>query len=86
VSPPSPPGAESRRLSELLARFEAPGVNTLVGGEPSVVWAEAEGSVVVDVDGNRYLDLTAGFGVAAVGHRHPRGSSAQSSWSAPKRA
>jgi 4-aminobutyrate aminotransferase-like enzyme len=72
VSPPSPPGPESRRLSELLARFEAPGVNTLVGGEPSVVWAEAEGSVVVDVDGNRYLDLTAGFGVAAVGHRHPR--------------
>jgi 4-aminobutyrate aminotransferase-like enzyme len=27
---------------------------------------------VLDVDGNRYLDFTAGFGVAAVGHRHPR--------------
>lgn len=26
----------------------------------------------MDVDGNRYLDLTSGFGVAAVGHRHPR--------------
>ena len=25
-----------------------------------------------DVDGNRYVDLTAGFGVAAAGHRHPR--------------
>lgn len=24
-----------------------------------------------DVDGNRYVDLTAGFGVAAVGHGHP---------------
>jgi 4-aminobutyrate aminotransferase-like enzyme len=70
--PMSPPGPESRRLSELLARFEAPGVNTLAGGEPSLVWAEAEGSTVTDVDGNRYLDLTAGFGVAAVGHRHPR--------------
>jgi 4-aminobutyrate aminotransferase-like enzyme len=26
---------------------------------------------VLDVDGNRYLDLTSGFGVALVGHRHP---------------
>ena len=25
-----------------------------------------------DADGNRYVDLTAGFGVAAAGHRHPR--------------
>jgi 4-aminobutyrate aminotransferase-like enzyme len=27
---------------------------------------------VRDVDGNRFVDLTSGFGVAAVGHRHPR--------------
>lgn len=66
------PGPRSRALSEDLARFEAPGVNTLVGGRPSIVWAEAVGSEVVDADGNRYLDLTSGFGVAAVGHRHPR--------------
>jgi 4-aminobutyrate aminotransferase/(S)-3-amino-2-methylpropionate transaminase len=26
---------------------------------------------VVDADGNRYVDLTSGFGVAFVGHRHP---------------
>jgi 4-aminobutyrate aminotransferase/(S)-3-amino-2-methylpropionate transaminase len=26
---------------------------------------------VVDSDGNRYVDLTAGFGVAFIGHRHP---------------
>jgi 4-aminobutyrate aminotransferase-like enzyme len=36
------------------------------------VWHEAKGSNVTDVDGNRYLDLTAGFGVAAIGHRHPQ--------------
>ncbi len=36
-----------------------------------MLWAEARGSNVVDIDGNRYIDLTAGFGVAAVGHRHP---------------
>jgi 4-aminobutyrate aminotransferase/(S)-3-amino-2-methylpropionate transaminase len=27
---------------------------------------------VEDADGNRYVDFTSGFGVAAVGHRHPR--------------
>ncbi len=37
-----------------------------------MLWAEAVGCNVLDVDGNRYVDLTAGFGVAAVGHRHPR--------------
>jgi 4-aminobutyrate aminotransferase/(S)-3-amino-2-methylpropionate transaminase len=36
-----------------------------------IVWVEAVGSNVVDADGNRYVDLTSGFGVALVGHRHP---------------
>ena len=35
------------------------------------LWEEAEGAHVRDVDGN-HIDLTSGFGVAAVGHRHPR--------------
>ena len=35
------------------------------------MWVEAVGSNVVDADGNRYVDLTSGFGVALVGHRHP---------------
>jgi 4-aminobutyrate aminotransferase-like enzyme len=37
-----------------------------------IVWVEACGANVVDADGNRYVDLTAGFGVAFVGHRHPQ--------------
>jgi hypothetical protein len=49
---------------------KAPGVNT-VGGGPSPLWREARGANVLDVDGNRYVDLTSGFGVALVGHRHP---------------
>jgi 4-aminobutyrate aminotransferase-like enzyme len=71
----APPGPRSRELSRDLGRFEAPGVNTLggpAGDEPAIVWAEALGANVLDADGNRYLDLTSGFGVAAVGHRHPR--------------
>ncbi len=37
-----------------------------------MIWAEAEGCRVVDADGREYLDLSGGFGVAALGHRNPR--------------
>ena len=39
--------------------------------ERRVIWAEAEGCRVVDGDGRRLLDLSGGFGVAALGHRNP---------------
>jgi 4-aminobutyrate aminotransferase-like enzyme len=67
-----PPGPRSRALSAALADLEAPGVNTIAGGHPSILWEEARGANVRDVDGNLYVDLTSGFGVAAIGHRHPR--------------
>jgi 4-aminobutyrate aminotransferase-like enzyme len=76
--PPSilfpPPGPRSRALAERLRTSEAPGINAQPAdpaAEPRIVWAEAAGTNVVDVDGNRYLDLTSGFGAAAIGHRHP---------------
>lgn len=37
-----------------------------------IVWSSASGENVEDVDGNRFVDLCAGFGVASVGHAHPR--------------
>jgi len=37
-----------------------------------LIWARAEGCRVWDEDGREYLDLSAGFGVAALGHRNPR--------------
>jgi hypothetical protein len=36
-----------------------------------VTWVEAEGCGVVGGDGRRLLDLSGGFGVAALGHRNP---------------
>ena len=36
-----------------------------------MIWARAEGCRVWDEDGREYLDLSAGFGVAALGHRNP---------------
>ena len=66
-----PPGPQARAAAARLGAAEAPGINTLVAGTTAMLWEEALGSNVLDIDGNRYLDLTAGFGVAAVGHRHP---------------
>jgi 4-aminobutyrate aminotransferase-like enzyme len=43
-------------------------ISTLSG----IAVARAEGSVVEDVDGNRFLDLAAGICVNALGHGHPR--------------
>jgi 4-aminobutyrate aminotransferase-like enzyme len=67
-----PPGPRARELAALLARLEAPGVNTVSAEEPPILWSQARGANVQDVDGNLYVDLTAGLGVAAIGHRHPR--------------
>jgi len=37
-----------------------------------VIWAKAEGCRVTLTDGRELLDLSGGFGVAALGHRNPR--------------
>ena len=40
--------------------------------EYPLVVEKAEGSLLWDVDGRRYIDFMAGIGVLNVGHRHPR--------------
>ncbi|MBN8612906.1 MAG: aspartate aminotransferase family protein [Deltaproteobacteria bacterium] len=75
----SPPGSLGASLIDVLARTECPALTSRRArrsersGAPQdpIVWREAVGSNVVDVDGNVYVDLTAGFGVAALGHRPP---------------
>jgi 4-aminobutyrate aminotransferase-like enzyme len=57
------------QLWESIRRHEGP------LGEPAqapVVWTCAEGATVWDADGRSYLDLSSGFGAAAVGHANPR--------------
>jgi 4-aminobutyrate aminotransferase/(S)-3-amino-2-methylpropionate transaminase len=44
----------------------------LSGGEMApIVYASASGCNVIDVDGNRYVDLAAGFGALLLGHAPP---------------
>ncbi len=64
------PGPGSRRLGERLARVESRNV-TLIDERGPIFWESASGANVLDVDGNLYVDLTAGFGVAAAGHTNP---------------
>jgi len=63
------PGPLSRELAARLAQVECPEVTWQCG--PLDFWERASGSNVYDVDGNRYVDLLAGFGVAALGYSHP---------------
>jgi 4-aminobutyrate aminotransferase-like enzyme len=65
------PGPKSRQLAGLLGKYENRNVTLLAESFP-IIWQRAEGVNVWDVDGNRYLDLTAGFAVAAHGHTHPK--------------
>jgi 4-aminobutyrate aminotransferase-like enzyme len=54
---------------DLLGRYESRNVTFLdPDGTWPIVWDRAEGVHVWDVEGTKYLDLTAAFGVAAAGH------------------
>jgi 4-aminobutyrate aminotransferase-like enzyme len=61
------PGPRSRALAVRLRRAESRNV-TMVGDHWPVFWERADGVNVWDADGNRFLDFTAGFGVAGLGH------------------
>jgi 4-aminobutyrate aminotransferase/(S)-3-amino-2-methylpropionate transaminase len=65
------PGPRSRAWAERLARVESRNVTALAPDVP-IFWERAAGSNVWDADGNRFVDLGAGFGVANAGHAHPR--------------
>ncbi|HET9392759.1 MAG TPA: aspartate aminotransferase family protein [Candidatus Rubrimentiphilum sp.] len=64
------PGERSFELAHLLRKYESRNV-THLSDESPVFWESSGGSTVTDVDGNEYIDLTAGFGVANAGHSNP---------------
>lgn len=66
-----PPAEASREAAARLSRVESRNV-TFRSDDFPIAWTRARGSNVWDADGNRYVDLTAAFGVASVGHGHPR--------------
>lgn len=62
------PGPISRELIETDERFVSPSYTRFY---PLAV-KSGRGSVLEDMDGNLYLDFTAGIAVCATGHCHPR--------------
>lgn len=67
----APPGPRARRLLHDLSGVEAPLLAGGSGAEALAPLTAARGANVLDVDGNRYVDWCAGFGVAFSGHRPP---------------
>ena len=61
------PGPRSRDLARRLRAAESRNV-TYVDREFPVFWERAQGTNVWDADGNRFLDFTAAFAVAGLGH------------------
>lgn len=74
------PGPRSVAWVEQLSRTECPALTLrrarrqerLGAPEDPIVWTRARGANVQDADGNVFVDLSAGFGAASVGHAHPR--------------
>ncbi len=70
------PGPRSRELAARLAAVESPAFEArreareARSGEEqgAIVYAEGHGDNVRDVDGNVFVDMTAGFGALALGH------------------
>src|ERR1700736_6592371 len=64
------PGPRSRELVQYEQRHLAPGLQGFALSSGIAV-ESAQGSVIEDVDGNRYVDLIGGIGGNKLGHRHP---------------
>ncbi len=73
------PGPHSSELASRLAAVESPSVDARRaaraaqsgGAMAPIVYAQAAGANVLDADGNRYVDLAAGFGALLLGHVAP---------------
>jgi len=62
------PGPKSQEIAKKREKYVA----KPMGGSLSPGYIDhGEGALVTDVDGNRYIDLTGGWGCLAVGHSHP---------------
>lgn len=63
----TPPGPKAKKIISKDHKYLATATKT-----SPVAAKSARGSVVTDVDGNRYLDFTSGVGVTNTGHCHPK--------------
>lgn len=74
------PGEKSLELGRRLGEVECRNT-TYLGDDWPIFWERAEGVNVWDVDGNRFLDMTSGFGVAGLGYGFTGGALREQSFS-----
>src|SRR5512142_384022 len=67
----APPGPASRAWAERAINANAPMGPGLGRLRPNLIYVRATGANVDDPDGNRFVDLAAGFGAQLLGHCHP---------------
>jgi 4-aminobutyrate aminotransferase-like enzyme len=64
---------ETKQILQMLREYESRNVLFIdPDGTWPIVWEKAKGVHVWDVEGKKYLDLTAAFGVATAGHANPK--------------
>ncbi len=64
--------SNSQKLYEEALQHMPGGVNSVVRNVmPHLVFKKTEGALLVDVDGNEYIDYQAAFGPPLLGHNHP---------------
>jgi 4-aminobutyrate aminotransferase len=64
----TPPGPKAKKIVERDAAVISPSF----GRAYPLVIERGEGNIVIDVDGNEFIDMNAGLAVCSVGHSHPK--------------
>lgn len=64
------PGPRSRALFAEESAYLAPGLQS-IALYSRIAIDHGDGCLLIDVDGNQFIDFAAGIGVAALGHGHP---------------
>ena len=64
----TPPGPIATEIIEKEKKY----MPKMAQSTTPMVWKEAKGATVTDVDGNKYIDFTSGILVSNIGHSHPK--------------
>lgn len=70
-----PASGEARKVIDTILAHEAPqssGWQAVSGAQEPIVWDRGEGAIIEDINGKKYIDLSAGYAVANVGYCHPK--------------
>lgn len=64
------PGKNSKKIFEEEQKYISPGYQG-IAAYSKIALAKGRGPILIDEDGNQYIDFVSGIGVGSVGHCHP---------------